>query len=67
MGEFLQGDLFLLCSDGLSGEVSDQEIKKIMENQTIDLTNKANKLINAALALGGKDNITLILIEMNIQ
>ncbi len=64
MGEFLQGDLFLLCSDGLSGKVSDQEMEKIIKNQTIDLTDKAHQLIDMALASGGEDNITLILIEI---
>ncbi len=63
-GEVIQGDFFLICSDGLSGEVSDQEIEKIIKNQTTDVTDKANKLIDAALSLGGKDNITLILIEI---
>jgi protein phosphatase len=63
-GEVIQGDFFLICSDGLSGEVSDQEIEQIIKNQTTDVTDKANKLIDAALALGGKDNITLILIEI---
>jgi protein phosphatase len=63
-GEVIQGDFFLICSDGLSGEVSDQEIEQIIKNQTTNVTDKANKLIDAALALGGKDNITLILIEI---
>ncbi len=55
------GDRFLLCSDGLSGMIGDEDIAKIMARHDIDAA--ANALIDAALKAGGRDNITLILCE----
>jgi protein phosphatase len=50
------GDNFLLCSDGLNGMISDEEIEKICnENQ-----NPAENLLAAALQAGGSDNVTII-------
>lgn len=50
------GDMFLLCTDGLTNMVEDAEIKKIL--QTAE--KPANALIEAALEAGGKDNVTVI-------
>jgi protein phosphatase len=55
------GDLFLLCSDGLNGQLSDAVIRKILVAGERDLDAAADQLQNAALASGGRDNITLIL------
>ncbi|RLB72636.1 MAG: Stp1/IreP family PP2C-type Ser/Thr phosphatase [Deltaproteobacteria bacterium] len=56
-------DQFLLCSDGLTDLVSDTEIEKhLRQTGTIDL--RCDALINAALAAGGKDNITAILLQI---
>jgi PPM family protein phosphatase len=54
------GDLFLLCSDGLSGMISDEHIRDIVEHET-DLDRAAERLISAANSAGGKDNITVVL------
>jgi serine/threonine protein phosphatase PrpC len=51
-------DLFLLCSDGLSKMVSDREIAEILRGMPISAIPEA--LIAAALAHGGRDNITAI-------
>jgi len=56
------GDLFLLCSDGLSGMVSDAEIASILSSAS-DLEKTCSTLIQAANAHGGTDNITCILIR----
>ena len=56
-------DLFLLCSDGLSGMIDDQTIQTILAEP--DLEAAADQLINSALAAGGRDNITLLLIRTN--
>lgn len=56
-------DIYLLCCDGLTDMVSEDDIKKILMAQD-DLEIKANKLIQAANDAGGKDNITVILIEI---
>lgn len=60
-GEINPGDSILLCSDGLSGEVSDESIAAILAEKS-NAQNKVNDLIDAALAAGGKDNVTVIVI-----
>jgi PPM family protein phosphatase len=56
------GDRLLLCSDGLTDEISDDEIRVIAT--TPDLEFAAESLIELANAHGGHDNITAVLIEM---
>lgn len=56
------GDTVLLCSDGLTNMVADDEIKRIVLGQR-DIVEKAEKLVAAANLNGGKDNITVVLIE----
>ena len=56
------GDMILLCSDGLTNMVEDEEIKEIVLEQK-NIVEKAEKLINTANENGGKDNITVVLIE----
>ena len=55
------GDKFLLCSDGLTNMVNESSIKNIINIMPAD--NPAKLLIEQALAAGGIDNITAILIE----
>lgn len=62
-GEFQQGDIFLLCSDGLSGKVSVTSIEETLGSHANNLEEKARHLVDKALSAGGEDNITLILIE----
>ncbi len=50
----------LLCSDGLSGYCSDEEIYEIMKSTPLDEVSKA--LIDLALSKGGRDNITLAIV-----
>ncbi len=54
------GDLYVLCSDGLSGPVSDPTMLEILD-ATGDLRAAATKLINKANENGGPDNITVVL------
>jgi protein phosphatase len=54
------GDLYILCSDGLSGPVSDKEISELVQS-TNDLKSACSKLIERANANGGPDNITVVL------
>lgn len=56
------GDLYLLCSDGLSGPVSDDEIRDIASS-THDLKGVCSKLIERANQNGGPDNITAVLVK----
>ncbi|MFT4165473.1 MAG: protein phosphatase 2C domain-containing protein [Microlunatus sp.] len=55
------GDRLLFCSDGLSGMVDDDEIAALMAIP--DLDQAVSELVDAALAGGGIDNITVILAE----
>jgi PPM family protein phosphatase len=56
------GDIFLLCSDGLSGMVSDEMMQAILQ-KTPNLDAAAKKLIDTANANGGADNVTVILAQ----
>ena len=57
-------EIFLLCSDGLSDMLSDEEIGHIMRtNRKNPLKQMAQSLIDAANEAGGKDNITVILVK----
>lgn len=55
------GDLFLLCSDGLSGAIDDRRLATLLSS---DLEKCANTLLSAALDAGGRDNISFILIQV---
>ena len=56
------GDTVLLCTDGLSNMVEDDEIKRIILSQR-DIVEKTETLIKTANKNGGTDNITALLIE----
>jgi serine/threonine protein phosphatase Stp1 len=60
-GEITTDDLFLLCSDGLSRMVSDCEICAILREQPLHKVTDA--LIAAALARGGRDNVTVVVVS----
>jgi protein phosphatase len=55
----LPGDTFLLCSDGLSGQVSDEELGAIL--QTLPPREATVALVELANLRGGPDNITVII------
>ena len=55
-------DMILMCSDGLSNMIDDEEIRMILQGQR-DIVEKAEALVVAANNNGGKDNITVILVE----
>jgi len=54
------GDIFVLCSDGLSGMVHDDAIRVIAQSEA-DLDKACERLIAAANEAGGVDNITVVL------
>jgi len=56
------GDEILMCSDGLTNMIEDDEIRHIVLGQR-DIVEKAEKLIETANRNGGKDKITVVLIE----
>jgi protein phosphatase len=55
------GDIYLLCSDGLSGMIPDEAIHSVLDSLPDDLPGAADLLTKLALESGGKDNISLIL------
>jgi serine/threonine protein phosphatase PrpC len=56
------GDLYLLCSDGLTDMVDDAEIEAILRDEPP--TRAAWRLVDRALANGGRDNITIVLVRI---
>lgn len=62
-GNLTAGDLFLLCSDGLTDMVEDEQIAHILA-KAATIRQKAEELVALANAQGGKDNITVVLIEI---
>lgn len=64
--EILDNDLFLLCSDGLYKDLSDEKIIQILDNAESTLEQTNQQLIDAALEMGGSDNCTVVLVKAKI-
>ena len=58
-----EGDVFLICSDGLTSMIADDEVSSILRSAG-SLDGAADELIRAANQSGGKDNITVILFRL---
>lgn len=58
-----QGDLYVLCSDGLSDLVPDSAIGTIVTTLASDLESAAQALVATALNAGGHDNITVVVVH----
>jgi protein phosphatase len=56
------GDLFVLCSDGLTGHVGDAEIAELVADAP-DLDGACTRLVDLANRRGGEDNITVLLVR----
>jgi len=61
------GDLYLLCSDGLSSMVEDAEILEVLEGRRGSLDSAARELVRAANRSGGEDNITVVCFELGAE
>ena len=59
--ERCKGDMWLLCSDGLSGMVSDEEMAGILRECAPEAA--ADRLLQAALDHGGRDNISFVILK----
>jgi protein phosphatase len=59
------GDRYLLCSDGLFGVVNDQQIAGIVGDRSLSLEDVCRRLVEAANAAGGPDNITVLALEVD--
>lgn len=61
------GDHYLLCSDGLSKMVPDEMIKQIvLDPQNTDLTRACERLVETANERGGRDNVSVILVHVEL-
>ena len=58
-----KGCTILMCSDGLSNMVEDEKIQEIISDPEADIDQKGSALLREANQNGGKDNITVVLIE----
>ncbi len=61
--EVMQGDVLLLCSDGLTNMLEDQRIENILKHRD-NLEQAGRELVKQANEAGGKDNISVILIQI---
>ena len=61
--EVAEGDWLLLCTDGLSGMLKDEEIREIIHSSDDDLEQACEVLVQKANECGGLDNITLVLVK----
>jgi protein phosphatase len=57
------GDVYLLCSDGLTGMVPEEEILRLVTENDGDLETTAQRLIDTANERGGLDNVTAVLVR----
>ncbi len=64
-GKIRQGDIFLLCSDGLNDMLADDTILEIAVNPQHGLAERSQRLIAAANQQGGRDNITVVLCQVD--
>jgi protein phosphatase len=58
-----EGDTLLICSDGLTDMISDQSVLESLYNHYFDLDTAVSELIDKANEAGGKDNITVVIVQ----
>lgn len=62
---FIEGDILLLCTDGLTNMVDKEDIYEIITNEKNELTKACNMLVDEANKNGGYDNISVVLVYNN--
>lgn len=62
-GVWQPGDLFLLCSDGLNKELTDEEIGQYLQHKNLAEANRA--LLHSTLVAGARDNVTCVIVKMS--
>jgi serine/threonine protein phosphatase PrpC len=63
-GTAAEGDIYLLCSDGLTDVLSDEDILQIIKSSTKNPKKIGKNLIDAANSGGGPDNVTVVLVYL---
>lgn len=61
------GDLYMLCSDGLSDFVPLEILEKVLLDHGRDLEGAASQLVEEALEMGGQDNVTVVLVRLEAE
>jgi protein phosphatase len=61
------GDVLLLCSDGLTGMLHDDEIVRVIDEALPDIDKAARLLVEGANERGGEDNITVLLVRFETE
>jgi PPM family protein phosphatase len=61
--EIQSGDVFLLCTDGLTREVDEEEMERVLAAGS-DLDRIAHRLVDEANEAGGRDNVTCVLVRV---
>ena len=62
--DYKSGDVYLLCTDGLTDLVDDDYIKTQLEQVDVGIKTATTNLIQRALAAGGKDNVTVMILTV---
>jgi serine/threonine protein phosphatase PrpC len=65
--EIEHGDLFMLCSDGLYKDLSDDRISGILDQPDLPIETINQQLMDSALEQGGSDNCSVILVKAEKQ
>ncbi len=58
------GDLYLICSDGLTGMVSDEQIARVLGEESDELGEACRRLVDLANEAGGMDNVSVVLVRV---
>lgn len=58
------GERFVICSDGLTNELSDEQVREILQANP-DPQSASDELVRAALEAGGKDNVTVVVVNLD--
>jgi len=61
---YQSGDIYLLCTDGLTNLVMDSEIAETLMEAELDLAGRCRRLVESANAQGGTDNVTVALVRI---
>jgi len=62
--DLLSGDMLLLCSDGLTDMLTDEEIETVIKGGNLNIDCITKSLIEAANIKGGRDNISVVLVKI---
>jgi len=65
--EIKDNDVFLLCSDGLYKDLTEEKISRILDNNEVSLEELNRQLVTAAIDAAGSDNCTVVLIKAAIE